>query len=143
MLVIYVGDVVAQLVEHGPQDPIDSMIRGSNPSVAQEKIVTVFLSQNVVLARCRCAPPPCVHARIRTYMHVKDHVVHVRVWWIMETRKYPTCTCTPEDGIHGCPSGGGIKNGHIRYTSYGGMQKERNICNVNQALFISIVCRRV
>ena len=25
----------------------------------------------------------------------------------------------------GCPSGGGIKNGHIRYPSYGGRQKER------------------
>ena len=25
----------------------------------------------------------------------------------------------------GCSSGGGIKNGHIRYPSYGGMQKER------------------
>ena len=25
----------------------------------------------------------------------------------------------------GCPSGGGIKHGHIRYPSYGGTQKER------------------
>ena len=25
----------------------------------------------------------------------------------------------------GCPSGGGIKKGHIRYPSYGGTQKER------------------
>ena len=25
----------------------------------------------------------------------------------------------------GCPSGGGIKNGHIRYPSYGGTQKKR------------------
>ena len=25
----------------------------------------------------------------------------------------------------GCPSGGGIKNSHIRYTSYGGTQKEK------------------
>ena len=25
----------------------------------------------------------------------------------------------------GCPSGAGIKNGHIRYASYGGTQKKR------------------
>ena len=25
----------------------------------------------------------------------------------------------------GCPSGGGVKNGHIRYPSYGGMQKKK------------------
>ena len=25
----------------------------------------------------------------------------------------------------GCPSGGGIKNDHIRYPSYGGTQKEK------------------
>ena len=27
----------------------------------------------------------------------------------------------------GCPSGGGIKNGYIRYPSYGGTQKEKKI----------------
>ena len=27
-----------------------------------------------------------VHAK-RSHMHVKDHVVHVRVWWTMETTK--------------------------------------------------------
>ena len=34
---------------------------------------------------------------------------------------------TPPKTEYGCPSGGGIKNGHIRYTapSYGGTQKER------------------
>ena len=31
-------------------------------------------------------------------------------------------TCTPEDGF---PSGGRIKNGHIRYRSYGGRQKKK------------------
>ena len=35
------------------------------PSGAQEKFVSVFPSQNDVLTRCQCAPPPCVH--IRTY----------------------------------------------------------------------------
>ena len=35
----------------------------------------------------------------------------------------------------GCPSGRGIKNGHIRHPSHGGTQKERkkklNLCNVD------------
>ena len=40
----------------------------------------------------------------------------------------------------GCPSGGGMKNGHIRYLSYGGTQKERKrklfiIMNLNDFLF--------
>ena len=36
----------------------------------------------------------------------------------------------------GCPSGGGTKNGHIRYPSYGGTQKERNICKAIILLFL-------
>ena len=36
------------------------------PSGAQEKIVRVVQSQNVVQTRCRCAPPLCIYARIRT-----------------------------------------------------------------------------
>ena len=53
------GDVVAQLVERRPRDPMDSMTRGSNP-VRSTKFVRVFPSENVVLTRCRCAPTPCV-----------------------------------------------------------------------------------
>ena len=30
-------------------------------------VVAQLVSQNVVLTRCRCAPPPCVYARTRTY----------------------------------------------------------------------------
>ena len=55
------GDGVAQLVERRPWDPEVRI-----PSGAQEKFVRIFPSQNVVLTR-RCAPPPCVYARIRTY----------------------------------------------------------------------------
>ena len=62
------GDVVAQLVERWPQDPMDSMTKVRIPSGAQEKFVRGFFSsENVVLTRCRCAPHPCVYARIRTY----------------------------------------------------------------------------
>ena len=65
------GDVVAQLVERRPQDPMDSMTRGSNPIRTQEKHLRVFTSQNVVLTGCRCAPPPWVHAHIRMITYAR------------------------------------------------------------------------
>ena len=58
------------------------------PSGAQDTFVRVFPSQHVVLARCWCAPHPVctrTHKNVRT--HVTYPVVHVRVRWIMETRK--------------------------------------------------------
>ena len=58
--------IIAQLVERRPQDPMYSMTRGSNPVRSTRKFVTVFPSQYVVLSR-RCAPPPRVYARIRTH----------------------------------------------------------------------------
>ena len=36
--------------------------------------------------------PPCAITCINICVHVKDHVVHVRVRWIMETLKHPACT---------------------------------------------------
>ena len=36
--------------------------------------------------------PPSVIACINICAHVKDHVLHVRVRWIMETLKHPACT---------------------------------------------------
>ena len=49
-------------------------------------------------------------------MHVKDPVVHVRVWRIMEHK----ITNVPPKTECACPSGGGggIKNGHIGHPSY-------------------------
>ena len=57
-----------------------------------------FFSQGQlsVKALLTCAhTPPCAIACIYICAHVKDPVVHVRVWWIMETLKHPACT------IHG------------------------------------------
>ena len=34
----------------------------------------------------------CAITRINICVHIKDPVVNVRVWWIMETLKYPACT---------------------------------------------------
>ena len=36
--------------------------------------------------------PPCAMACIYICAHVKDLVVHVRVWWIKETLKHSACT---------------------------------------------------
>ena len=38
-----------------------------------------------------CTKAAYVHAK-QSYMHVTDPVVHVRVWWTMETPDYPACT---------------------------------------------------
>ena len=35
---------------------------------------------------------PCAIACINICAHVKDPVVQVRVWWILETPKHPVCT---------------------------------------------------
>ena len=35
---------------------------------------------------------PCVIVYINICSHVKDHIVHVRVRWVMETTKHPVCT---------------------------------------------------
>ena len=38
-------------------------------------------------------PRSCVYMYSkRLHIHAKDPVVHVRVWWIMETLKHPACT---------------------------------------------------
>ena len=36
--------------------------------------------------------PLCAITCFNICAHIKDHVVHVRVWWIMETLKHPACT---------------------------------------------------
>ena len=36
--------------------------------------------------------PLCAVACIYICAHVKDLIVYVRVWWIMETLKHPACT---------------------------------------------------
>ena len=52
------GDGVAQLVEHRLKI---QRLEVQTPLGAQEKFVRVFLSQNAVLTRCRCAQPPFVY----------------------------------------------------------------------------------
>ena len=49
-----------------------------------------------VNSQCRLSfnvhTPPCATARINICAHIKDPVVHVRVWWIMEALKHLACT---------------------------------------------------
>ena len=68
------GDVVAQLVERRLQYPMDFMIRGSNTVRSSSKICESF-------SKC------CADSLSVCPTTVKDPVVHVRVRWIMETRK--------------------------------------------------------
>ena len=74
------GDGVAQLVERRPQDPMDSITRGSNPVRSTRKICE-FFSQ-----KC-CADSLSVCPINYHIMHIKDPVVDVSVGWITETRK--------------------------------------------------------
>ena len=64
---VFLGDVVAQLVERRPPDPMDFMTGGSNPVRSTIQICESFSESNVVLTRYRCVPPPCGYAHIRTY----------------------------------------------------------------------------
>ena len=63
-------------------------VEGLNP-VRSTRKTELFWVKQVVLTHCRCAQPSCVymHSYERPCTHVKDPVVHVRVWWITETRK--------------------------------------------------------
>ena len=38
---------------------------------------------------------PCDITCIYIYAHIKDPIVHVRVWWIIKTLKHPECTLAP------------------------------------------------
>ena len=77
---------VAQLIERQPQDQMDSMTQGSNLVSTRTNCDFFFRVKNVVLTRRRCAQPPvCIYTCTRSHTHVKDPVVHVKVWWITET----------------------------------------------------------
>ena len=66
------GDVVAQSVARRTQDPKTEV---RTPSGAQEKLVRVFQVKNVLLARRRCAQPPCVYV----LTHKNDHVPTLKI----------------------------------------------------------------
>ena len=55
------GDVVAQLVECWPRDPMDSMIRGSNSVRSTRKMCESYSESKMLY--CVCPTPVC----IRTY----------------------------------------------------------------------------
>ena len=54
----------------------------------------IFLPASIFSADSleRVPTPPCAIACIDVFEHVTYPVVHVRVQWIMETLKHPTCT---------------------------------------------------
>ena len=80
------GGHVAQLLQHQI-----SMLQRQVwlPSVARG----IFLPGSIFSADCYvCLYTPCATACNNICVHVKDPVVHVRVWWIRETLKHPDCT---------------------------------------------------
>ena len=94
------------------------------PSGAQEQTCEFFGVKTVVLTRCRCAQSPCVYACERPCTHVKDHSpCQSSVDYGNTKRQHALVPPKTEYGCSGC---GGIKNGHIRYPSYGGTQKKNN-----------------
>ena len=111
-------------------------------SIPCQGIVVVFVAyttfsvldgvNRVVLTRslsmCPTPPhPPCEYARVQKtmYAHRKNPVVHVRVRWIMETHKNNQHVVVPPKMERGYPTGGGIKNGDIRYAPPLPWQKEK------------------
>ena len=79
------GNVVAQLVERQPRDPMDSMTRGSNPVRSTTTICESFSESKCGADSSVCPIPVCVrtHTNALTYTYP---VVFVRVRWITETR---------------------------------------------------------
>ena len=79
------GDV-AQLVEHRT---------GTLPTQVRFPCAARDFSPRVNF-QCRLSQgvrtPPCAIACISICVHVKNHVVHARVRWIMETLKHLACT---------------------------------------------------
>ena len=80
------GDGLAQWLERWTEYP---KVEGSNPVRSTRNLFEFVRVKKFVLIRCRCAQPPVVytHEYERPCTHVIDYVVHVRVRWIMETRK--------------------------------------------------------
>ena len=106
------GGDVAQLLEHRTGTP-PTQVRF--PGAARD------FSPRVIF-QCRLSygvgTPPCAIACIYVCAHVKDPVVHVRVWWITETLKHPACT---GGWVAGFPPGKATRISHGR-NPYGTIQ---------------------
>ena len=107
------GDGLAQWLERWTEDP---KIEGSNPGRSTRKPLSSYRVKNVVLTRCQCVQHP-----VCTRTHTKDHARTLKILWSMsEFRgllwKHENNQHVPSKTECGCPSGGGNKNGHIRFT---------------------------
>ena len=108
------------MVEHWTGDP---KVEGSNPIRSTRKTSTFSESKRLCwLAVSVLNPRVYTHEYERPCTHITDPVVHVRVRWIME-HKNNQHALVPKKTECGCPSGGGIKNGHIH--SYGGTHTQK------------------
>ena len=93
--------------------PVTGTHRGPESPGRRQRMGKYF--QNIVVFRCQCVVlNPRVlytHAQEWSRMHVKDPVVHVRVWWITETRKDPACPLLTGGWMYFC-----TVNGNSRVT---------------------------
>ena len=76
----------AQLVENQTGMPLRQV---RFPGTARDFSPGVNFQRRLSYGVCT---PPCATTCNNTCAHVKDLIVHVRVWWIMETLKHPACT---------------------------------------------------
>ena len=80
------GGDVARLEEHQTNTPLTQIwFPGAARDFPPRFNFLCRLSYSVHTSLCAIA---CIY--ISPY--VKDHVLHVRVWWILETLKHPACT---------------------------------------------------
>ena len=116
---------MAQWLERWTGDP---KVEGLNPVRSTRKTLRFSSQKGCVDSLSLCPTPVCMRTHTKDHVcYVKDPVVHVRVWWIYENTKITSMHLYPRRWNVAAPSGGGIKNGHIRYTtSYGGTQKNKD-----------------
>ena len=80
------GGDIAQFVEHWTGIPL-TQIR--LPAMAGDFLLESSLNADSLTS---VSTPLCATTCLNLCAHMKDPVVHVRVWWIMETLKPTACT---------------------------------------------------
>ena len=94
----------------------------------QEHKKTIFFpSQKRGCADSLCSTPVCVYSRIRKTMHGRKQILksisEFGGLWKHENNQH---ALVPPKKECGCQSGGGIKNGHIRYRRNAYQKKKNN-----------------
>ena len=74
-----------------------------NDAIADKMWQGIFFPESTYSADSfSVCTPPCAVTCFNICAHIKDPVVHVRVWWIMATHIYPACTITTNNQLDDC-----------------------------------------